>query len=409
MPEKLRLELRGVEYRAGDTVSGRVYVDETIERCRRFDVYLEYSGQRITKNEVGRTTLEAGPVRRGQRFDFVLPIPYNVPFSFHGHKHDVSWRVVARADISMALDPKAVQEISVGPRVVRDDPGVIEAIARDIEPRKKPELSTGCTILMVLVLGPLVLSAVVILLPIVLMIVAHKKILNTRLQSFSLEVPERPIVLGEWVPVVVRFRLKRAIDLVKLKVLLKGTEQWSTGSGNSRSTHYHHFYEQEHTVLEDTVLAIDPGSREHLFEYRTAIQVPREGLPAVDESTVYYRVNATAEIRGWPDPGAQKDLDVVSLRLDSMPRSPAGVAPQATSQGVVFVPKGANPPPNVDIATAGTTIWWWIITPILGMAMTIAGGLLLVDTASLLFVGLAAVGFALLVGGLVGFVVTLFR
>ena len=146
-----------------------------------------------------------------------------------------------------------------------------------------------------------------------------------------------------------------------------------------------------------------------MFEWKTAVQLPADGLPTVGQSSVYYQVKATTKIRGWPDPSKAAKVKTVSARLATEPAHPQLPSPQETSGGLVFLAKGQPAPEGVDITTTGSGIWRWILLCFAGLGLGIPGVALWVDKPSIPFAIMGIAGALVLVLSLVGFFFKLFR
>ncbi|MCC6528272.1 MAG: hypothetical protein IT373_36850, partial [Polyangiaceae bacterium] len=313
----LSVELDTPEVELGDVVRGRVRVHEELLRAARLDVVLERGGKRVADVKLATVTVATGPLAAGASYPFELAVPLDAPFTFDGHAHSNGYRVTARADVAWAIDPKAVAGVGVWPRRVAPSAEAIEAAVAAV-PRAVKRTPLGCQILLWLVLGPLVAMMAVALAPFVMWFLAKRYILRTRVGGFGVEVPARPAAFGEWVPVTVRFRLKRSLHVARLGLLFRGTEEWKTGTGKDSQTHYHHFHEEKLAALENVWLAPAPAGHaqqggggayrdaprvaggEAALEWRTHVLMPPTGRPTIDRS-VYYTVEAKLEVRGWPD------------------------------------------------------------------------------------------------------------
>ena len=411
----LKLEIQQDNVAVGDTVSGTVKVLEPVDPCEGLDIYLEYSGKHVSATRVGRQLLQAGPLERGQSHSFSITIPPQMPFTFEATHHDLQWKVMARADVAWAMDPKVSLPLTVEARRVPDDPEALAEATRVESPPKAPESLVG----QVAMWSVIIVLAVVLfpLLPLLLILIARQQVLKTRVADFEVEVPEGHYLLGQWVPVTLRFRLKRAIEVAGIKLTLQGTESWSSG----KSTHTHNFHEQEISVLQEAVLAPAPrgqklgpnlgiyrspgqtGSSEPVFTMRTAVKLPRDGLPSVGDG-VYYKVKASADVLGWPDPSAEFKIKTVGALVETDPAAPAHDHPQETSPGLVFAARGQDLPEGVEAPTSGSGLWGWILLSLAGVTMAAVGIGLWLDrpTGWPLLIG-AVIGLALLGAGLAGF------
>ena len=119
----LRIELDEPDrtFRPGDDLRGVVHVDVDDDcDCRSLRVILEWytHDHDLPENSGSQQTqvLCTGLWQRGQRhnyrFDIGLP---NGPCSYEGHEFNVSWRLVATADIPWTIDPRDEILIDVDP------------------------------------------------------------------------------------------------------------------------------------------------------------------------------------------------------------------------------------------------------------------------------------------------------
>jgi len=243
-------------------------------------------------------------------------------------------------------------------------------------------------------------------------------VLKTRLTDFTVEVPDRHYLLGQWVPITVRFRLKRAIEVANIKVALRGMEKYSSG----KSTHTHNFHEQEHCAVQEVVLAPAPEdgvqqgpdqgiyrslgrpeSTGPVFTWRTGVKLPADGLASVGDS-VFYQVKATADVLGWPDPSAEVKVKTAGAKVEFSPAAPPHDHPRDTSPGLVFVPRGQAMPAGVEAPTSGSGLWGWIFICLVGVVALIGSGILLFEMSrAMMAVVAAASALAALGAGLWGF------
>ncbi|MBI2897849.1 MAG: hypothetical protein HYY06_30100 [Deltaproteobacteria bacterium] len=422
MGDQLRIVLGRDRALVGDKVTGTVFVDESIEACQRLEVALEYGGKKLGHAPASRATLHSGPLSKGLSFPFELEVPVDAPFTFAGHAHNVEWRAKASAEVPWAIDPKAEAELLVEPRPVATD-AEIEAATR-VPARPVTVAGPVLTYILSAILV-IALVAAAPLLPVILILIARKHLIRTRVTDFTLEAPDRHFALGEWVPVTLRFRVKRAIDVERVTLTLKGTEQWSTGSGKSRTTHYHHFHEETLALLEKRIVAPAPGmggragagpyrssgrsgTKGPVFVARTAVRLPPGGRPTVGGS-VYYRLFARAALRGWPDPTAEKHVKTVGARLTAERVRPESPPIEESSGELAILGPGDDPPPGVDVRTAGAGVGGWIGLVVLGLTAAVGSGLVWLDSRMDAYLLVAIVGLLAMVGGVVGFFVRIYR
>ncbi len=416
MGSPLTLKLERATVTTGDAVRGVVRVEQRVDPCEGLDVYLEYSGQRISAKRVGLKTLVAGPLSDGDAHQFEVTVPAEAPFTFTGPNHDLTWKVVARADVSWAIDPRAEQPLVVEPRQVslRADE---QAAAASVAPAPTTEMG---------LVGKVLVGAIVVvlcvclapLLPFLLIFIARQQVLNTRLKDFSVEVPEGHYLLGQWVPVKVTFLLKRAVEINELTVQLKGSESWSSG----KSTRTEHFHTDETQALEYSVLAPAPRedqpdgpdmgiyrspgkattSRPELV-LRTAVRLPPDGLPSVGDK-VYYKIHAKLDVKGWPNASSEVKLKTVGATVQDATEPPPTDPPWETSPGLVFARQGTALPAGVEAPASGTGLWGWILLCLAGVSAMSFGAYFVYAAAPVLWsVGAWVVGLGLTGAGVHGF------
>ncbi|HHH31090.1 MAG TPA: hypothetical protein ENK57_22465, partial [Polyangiaceae bacterium] len=220
----------GRSYTIGETVQGTVQIQSGFPSATGLDVQLLTHKRGAERKEWARVRVHHGPLSHGMQLPFSLQIPLDAPFAFEGKRHAASWVVRAQVDVPWKIDPKAEVALSVGPRAVR-----AAEIAQVVQLPEKPESKMSPFLwvllsLLVLVIGVSVAVTFLPFAPFLLIYLANRRALATRLSDLTIELPERHFVLGEWVPVTVRCRLKRAVDLERMTLLFQGTEKWSTGS-----------------------------------------------------------------------------------------------------------------------------------------------------------------------------------
>lgn len=379
----LSLELDQHTVKVGDSVQGTVSVLESMDPCEGLDVYLEYSGKHVAAVEVDRKRLQYGPLQAGQRHRISLTIPPQMPFSFQSKNINVVWNAVARADVSWAIDPKLKVPLTVVPNSV---PADREAMAKATQVEVEPGSTSLLGKIVIWSIAVILAVALSPLLPLVLILIGRQQVLKTRVTDFLIHVPEGHYLLGQWVPVTVTFRLKRAVEVRRVKLTLHGTECWSAG----KQSKTHNFYQDERTGLEQTVIALAPGevldgpqlgayrtpgkssSTEPVFTWKTAVKLPRDGLPAI-HNTVYYQLKASAEMPGWPDPSAEIRIKTVGIRVEGDPEAPEHPQAQETSPGLIFAAPGQPLPSGVEAPSSGSGLWGWIGLSLAGVALGCAG------------------------------------
>lgn len=412
----------GRSYTIGETVQGTVQIQSGFPSATGLDVQLLTHKRGAERKEWARVRVHHGPLSHGMQLPFSLQIPLDAPFAFEGKRHAASWVVRAQVDVPWKIDPKAEVALSVGPRAVR-----AAEIAQVVQLPEKPESKMSPFLwvllsLLVLVIGVSVAVTFLPFAPFLLIYLANRRALATRLSDLTIELPERHFVLGEWVPVTVRCRLKRAVDLERMTLLFQGTEKWSTGSGNSRRTHYHHFHEQQLLGLSNTVIAPvsskigaaggvyrsagRPRIEGPFLVWETAVQLPVDGLPT--SRGVYYKLQAKLELRGLPHATLEKKVPTVSARLIERPATPHLLPVAETSGQLVFVPEGATPPAGVDASVRGGGVMRWVLLTTAGLA-GLAGAAFLASLSLTMGVGAGLLALLLTAGGLFGYWSALYR
>lgn len=417
----LEVNVDRTEIVAGESISGEVVMLQDFPSCHGVDVAWERSGKRLGTTYVSKHRVHTGPVTAGMRFPFTLTFPMSAPFTYQGQEINVQWRAWASADVPLKIDPKAGHAVTVLPREVPADPQLIATLT-DLPPKKKPEPMQPILQLLVWALFLVILVCCFPLVPILLIVYARKRLLDTRLADFEVALPERAFVVGEWVEPEVRFRLKRPIDVAKLTLDFRVFERWTTGSGNNRRTHRREIHHEQRVVLEDHVLGLTeargvmPGGAYRgggpsadrpegpVFLWRVPFQLPMDGPPALG-SSLNYELKADLDIRGWPDADKLVKVPTVAARLSGALPRPEERSFEETSGDVAAVPRGdSRDGVNTDISGGG--VWSWIGLSTLGvMGLGVASFAYLEGVPYPLagIVGFATVSAVVLCAGLVGF------
>lgn len=387
----------------GDEVRGTVEVLDDLPRAHHLEVALVMSGRRVGEQERVRESPAMGPFTRGQTVPFALRIPLDAPLSYEGEDVSIEWTLLARADVPWAVDPVVREPLLIAPRTVRtEEERLLLFRELDAEARAMPEVAKWIVLVVVLALFlPMLIMLTPIIAPIALALWAKAGLIRTRLRDFDLEAPDRAL-LGDALPAIVSFELRRPVDVESIRVVLEGKEHWVTGSGKHRQHHSRTIHSQEVKLAGPCVLApAGPGPARFLA--RTVLQLPPGGPATVARGNVTsWEVTARAELVGWPDPSKTLKVLVAAARgAAPVPEIPE--TPEQSSTGVVFVPRGEAGPAGVDVSTAASPIWPWLLMPFAGGALVALDGVLWFGAR--IDVGahaLSAAGVFLLVVGIAG-------
>ena len=411
------------ELTVGETVAATVTVAADLPDVKKLIGYAEAHGLHLAPRRYGEVELHAGPLTKGQTFSLSVTLPHDAPFTFaHDERHSLSWRVVAEGELpGWVVDETATAPFTVRP--VRVEPTEEAIAALTTAPKESTAEPSWIANAFVWTLGAIVAVCALPLLPFALIYLANRRIERTRVTDFELDVPKRHLALGEWVPFVIRFRVKRPVDVASLTLSVQGTKRWRSGD-RSRT---HRFHEEKVTVLQDAVLAprTDPATRPPraiyrapvtrtgepgLFEVTVPMRLPPDGWPSFRK--ISYQASATLALRGWPDPSARAQLQTLSAVVEPAPDRPHALTAAEASPGVAIVPAGDDPPPGVDVTIARDTIWPWVAIPTAGVAIVVAAlgtALTEAEPALHLLLPAALVGTAIAAFGLWGFYTRLYR
>ncbi len=109
-------------------------------------------------------------------------------------------------------------------------------------------------------------------------------------------------------------------------------------------------------------------------------RLPTHGLPTLSSTDVHYAdvhydLITTLDIRGWPDPTVGKRIKTLSARVIEPQPPPKVESAPKLSPNIVFLGKGVSAPAGVDVSTADSSIWLWIILPTAGVVAMACGAL----------------------------------
>ncbi len=402
----LTLELESAEVRIGDTVRGRVRVEEEFADAKGLDVELVYV-VRSSSHTLVKQRLVEGPLHAGREVPFELTLT-DAPYSWQMPHVSVAWKAKASVDIAWRIDPKADADLVVRPRELPPNEDALARADAEAEATKKDTSMgpVGSAVLWILV-GLLVL-AMFPLLPIGLILWARAAITRTRVRDSELVLPERRVAHGEWFPVIVRFAARRPFQLAKLELTFSGSERWSTGSGDSRRSHREVFHTEAQTILRDRIIAIgaeeasdggggayrERGRRRRrrngpVFEWRTGFRLPANGPPSA-ASGLTYDLKVQLDIEGLPDVSRVARLRTLGARVHPLPPAGDPPPPEMTSGELTFLKPGDPVPAGVDARLGAGGLMRWVLLSFVGVALAIGG---LVGLAN--GMALAAVPFAL--------------
>lgn len=381
----MRIELSQPSITAGETIRGVVRVLSDLPTAEGVAVSLRLDGEHLAPWDAATAELARGPLRAGAALPFALTHPLSAPFTFDGKHVHGRWCVRATVSIPRALDPSVTAPLAVVAAAIPPDPALIARVAE--EPPGPPSTIAPWWLGALLnSLIALVAVALLPLLPVAMFLYGRRRLLRTRVEALEIEVPRRRFVLGERVTATVRLRLKRPVDLARLTLTLRGTEQWTAGSGKNRRTVRHHFAEQTVTAMEGCVLAPLPpraeradgvyraarpdGAKGPVLVWECPLQLPHDGLPTAGRSAVFWKLHATAELRGFPDATTEVELKTLGARLTAPLATPAPRAIEEASGDIAFVRADGPRPPGIDLDTRERALWRWSWVAAAGVAIS---------------------------------------
>jgi hypothetical protein len=424
MNPPLRIELSQPSITAGETIHGVVHVMADVPTAESVAVTLRLDGDNLAPRDAATQEIARGPLRAGASLPFALTHPLSEPFTFDGAHVHGGWYVRATVSLPRALDPEVTAPLTVVAAMIPPDPGLLARVAA--EPPAPPS-TIAPRWLSALLNALLVLTAVVLfpLLPVAIVLYGRRRLLQTRVEALEVELPRRRFVLGERVTATVRLHLKRPVNLARLTLTLRGTEQWTRGSGKKRRTVQHHFSEQTFTAMEDCLLApLSPSDGRAEGVYRTArpdgakgpvlvwecpVQLPHDGLPTAGHAAISWKLRACAELRGFPDATTEVELKTLGARLTAPLATPTPRAIEEASGDIAFVRADGPRPPGIDLDTRERALsrWRWLaaaggamlVLALLGVEYIPAHGIASRDVVY----ALLAVAAAVLLAGCAGF------
>lgn len=144
MSGDLSIELAGGRrtVHPGETLAGAVLLSNAGDRsCKALELTWgwEISGRIKSRRTAFQQDLLAGQLTGvgTRRFPFEVEVPPDAPFTYRGKRLDVRWFLRARADIPLAFDPRAEEEIEVEVPEGPPEPPP-ETPPPDLEPPESP-------------------------------------------------------------------------------------------------------------------------------------------------------------------------------------------------------------------------------------------------------------------------------
>lgn len=379
MSGAIALHVDQAEVHVGDELTGAIEVLQDLPTARGVAVLLVGGGTHVPTSQTPAERVAEGPLRAGQRLPFTLDVPPDTAPTYQGQQVSLAWRVRATVDVPWAFDPTVEQPVVVSPMELPGAQAREAFLARRAAGQAAQQKAhgllgkvLGCALLL-LFAWPL-LFLLLLLAPVLLVVWARDGLVRTRLREFRAEVPAAAL-LGEPLPVEVSFELRRPIDVDEVTVTLTCQEHWVTSSGKNTQHHTRTVFEQKEALVGPGVIAPAHRLERARFQARTAFQLPAAGPPSIGQSPrpqVTWTVTARAWLVGWPDPKEEKRVDVVPATSPTPPPLPPAAPAEATSAGLVFVPRGAPAPLGVDVTTAGAAVWPWLVMPFVGVALAAA-------------------------------------
>lgn len=253
------------------------------------------------------------------------------PLTYHGHDLNVDWRLVARADIPWALDPKGERELILVRGDAKPDrlTQLIQPVVRSADVARAAPFVGACFGLVfalpglgVAIGGVVGLAAgelgAVMMIPfglifmavggLITFMVLRNSIAARRLGEVDLGVAPSTLQAGQVVRVHLGFRPPKDVTINSIKATLVGKEEVVRGSGTNKSTYRHELFREETTLMEQ--------KRLHRLEdvaLDAALTLPADAPPSFNapSNALVWSVNVHIDVEGWPDWSLEEPLVVL--------------------------------------------------------------------------------------------------
>ncbi len=300
-------------YRGGDTVSGEIHVQvnkDTTSNGIQLTHYWKTHGYGNTDSGGDQIEMlaEDSELRAGEDLSFPFSFVAECqPLTYRGHHINIDHYVKVAVDVPWAIDPKCEEEFILlpgkrPPEVTgqRDEIVVFTSKSRQLPP--------GCLKALYVFLAVTFFW----LTPIVLLVLgvrwAKKKMLASRLGEVKLQTPHRVVGVGEDWPLELQFTPKKNLQINAIEVKIRCRESATSGSGTNATVQHHTVHEKIH-VLE---LAGELTAGE-LFDQRYSVPFPEIGAHSLNEGS--NKIEWTAEVRvdivAFPDWKSKQTVQVL--------------------------------------------------------------------------------------------------
>ena len=304
-------------YRGGDTVSGEVHVQvnkDTTSNGIQLTHYWKTHGYGNTDSGGDEIEMLAGDSELRAGEDLAFPFSFVAecqPLTYRGHHINIDHYVKVAVDVPWAIDPKCEEEFILlpgkrPPEVTgqRDEIVVFTSKSRRLPP--------GC------------LKAVYVFLavtffwltPVVLLVLgvrwAKKKMLASRLGEVKLQTPHRVVGVGEDWPLELQFTPKKNLQTNAIEVKIRCRESATSGSGTSATTRHHTVLEKIHALE----LAGELTAGE-LFDQRYSVPFPETGAYSLNEGSnkIEWTVEVRVDIPTFPDWKSKQTVQVLAAEF----------------------------------------------------------------------------------------------
>ena len=328
---ELRIELdrENPVYQIGEKINCTIHVkvNKTV-KCKGLVVEKGWETHGRGNQDSGgieELTLFQGEWRPGE---YQFPCSFKIdsgPLTYHGHYVNVDWKLLVRADIPWAIDPKASREIVIERNTdTRAGDRSRSELNKPINPDdggNKPGAMV-MTFLMFLVIGGIfvatgwkeddltgiifgIIAILASLVPVYLYI--HKYLAQRKLGKVDLHVYQVSLRPGDETEVSVNFTPKESIQVNRVAILLRGEEEATSGSGTRRKTHSCIVHKKEYELSEKTRL----GKR-LIFDRSVKIAIPEDAPHTfiASDNKILWKLVLFIDIEDWPDWTSSRRIEV---------------------------------------------------------------------------------------------------
>ena len=379
----LRVQLDHPDVELGAPVRGQIELHHGFPNAKSLEVSLLTVTRRkgpVVRRNWTTEVVSRGPLKEGDEIGFSLRAPTAAPHGFESGGYAVFWFVEAHLRLAGRSDQRVEVPLTMRPREVAFSEIEEAAIAGFRPPRSRGQRAIDALFgrgewgLPPLPFWPVIVPFVV---PWGLVALADRWAWSRCLAGVELLASPRPLALGEWFPVTVRFRVKRTVEVKSVSVRLEGVAEWRSGAGKASRQRRSTFYEHEEIDLERVVVvpgeslpapsgsgggiyrrpvrqSVGPGGP--VVEWSTVLRLPPDGPPVLLDGP-HYLLRVAVRLEGVPDIEIERKLAVVSVRLSTPVARPETQGARDTSGDLSFVPAGAT---GVHPYRAGPARWLFL-------------------------------------------------